>query len=70
MTENHMTEKYVVELKQIFRTPEQYMEQNIEVQGWIRNIRVSKKFGFIELNDGSFFQILKTCANWVSARHW
>ena len=59
MTENHMTEKYVVELKQIFRTPEQYMEQNIEVQGWIRNIRVSKKFGFIELNDGSFFQNLQ-----------
>jgi len=25
------------------------------VSGWIRNIRISKNFGFIELNDGSFF---------------
>ena len=27
--------------------------------GWVRNIRASKKFGFIELNDGSFFQNLQ-----------
>ena len=25
-------------------------------QGWIRNLRDSKAFGFIELNDGSFFK--------------
>ena len=49
----------MIELKQIFRAPEQYLEQEIEVAGWVRNIRASKKFGFIELNDGSFFQNLQ-----------
>ncbi len=49
----------MTEIKQIFRTPEQFLEQKLEVAGWVRNIRVSKKFGFIELNDGSFFQNLQ-----------
>lgn len=49
----------MTEIKQIFRTPEQFLEQELEVAGWVRNIRVSKKFGFIELNDGSFFQNLQ-----------
>ena len=49
----------MTEIKQIFRTPEQFLEQEIEVAGWVRSIRVSKKFGFIELNDGSFFQNLQ-----------
>lgn len=49
----------MVEVKQIFRAPEQYLEQDICVAGWIRNIRASKNFGFIELNDGSFFQNLQ-----------
>ena len=49
----------MTEIKQIFRTPEQFLEQKLEVAGWVRNIRVSKKLGFIELNDGSFFQNLQ-----------
>ena len=40
----------MTELKQIFRAPEQYLEQEIEVAGWVRNIRASKKFGFIRMN--------------------
>lgn len=49
----------MLEIKQIFRTPEAYLEQEVTVVGWVRNIRASKKFGFIELNDGSFFQNLQ-----------
>lgn len=49
----------MLEIKQIFRTPEAYLEQEVTVAGWVRNIRASKKFGFIELNDGSFFQNLQ-----------
>ena len=49
----------MVEIKQVFREPEQFMNQEIEVAGWVRNIRASKKFGFIELNDGTFFQNLQ-----------
>ena len=39
-----------------FRNSEKYSDQEIVVRGWIRNNRNSKKFGFIELNDGSFFK--------------
>lgn len=49
----------MTEIKQIFREPEPYLEQELEVVGWVRNIRASKSFGFIELNDGSFFQNLQ-----------
>jgi len=47
------------EIKQIMREPELYIGKRVELAGWIRNIRVSKQFGFIELNDGSFFQNLQ-----------
>jgi len=48
-----------MEIKQILRMPEDFIGKQVTVAGWIRNIRVSKQFGFIELNDGSFFQNLQ-----------
>ena len=30
--------------------------KEISVNGWIRTLRSSKTFGFIEVNDGSFFK--------------
>lgn len=47
------------EIKQILRAPDVYIGKQVELAGWVRNIRVSKQFGFIELNDGSFFQNLQ-----------
>ena len=47
------------EIRQIMRNPDMFIGQQVELAGWIRNIRVSKQFGFIELNDGSFFQNLQ-----------
>lgn len=46
-------------VKQIYRETDQFKDSDITVSGWIRNIRSSKKFGFIELNDGSFFKPLQ-----------
>ncbi|MCF0150798.1 MAG: asparagine--tRNA ligase [Firmicutes bacterium] len=46
----------IIEQRLIFAEPQQYADQNIEVCGWIRNNRSSNKFGFIELNDGTFFK--------------
>jgi asparaginyl-tRNA synthetase len=43
-------------VKQIFRETEKYLNQNLEISGWVRTIRTSKAFGFIEINDGSFFE--------------
>lgn len=31
----------------------------VEVNGWARTLRISKNFGFIELNDGSYFKNLQ-----------
>jgi len=46
-------------VKEIFRNPEKYMDKPVKVAGWIRTVRSSKSFGFIELNDGSFFSSLQ-----------
>jgi len=40
------------DIKDIFLSPENYKE--VRIEGWIRTIRDSKNFGFIELNDGTF----------------
>lgn len=45
-----------VTVKEIFRKGESFLNQEVEVFGWVRKIRDQKKFGFIELNDGSFFK--------------
>lgn len=45
-----------IQLKELFRGREAYADQNVAVRGWIRTNRASNKFGFIELNDGSFFK--------------
>lgn len=43
-------------IKQIYREKEKYSDQMISISGWIRTLRASKNFGFIEVNDGSFFK--------------
>ncbi len=45
----------VTSIKQIYQHPESFSEQQVKLQGWIRTNRGSKNFGFIELNDGSYF---------------
>ncbi|MBK5253234.1 MAG: asparagine--tRNA ligase [Peptostreptococcaceae bacterium] len=45
-----------IQLKSIFRETEKYANSEVVVRGWIRTNRNSKKFGFIELNDGTFFK--------------
>ena len=42
------------DLKDIFKSPEKF--QQVKVEGWIRTIRDLKNFGFIELNDGTYFK--------------
>lgn len=46
-------------VKDIYRDTANYLNQEIEVAGWVRTVRASKAFGFIELNDGSFFKNLQ-----------
>lgn len=46
-------------IKEIFRNQEASIGQKIKISGWIRTLRSSKNFGFIEVNDGSFFKNLQ-----------
>lgn len=43
------------DIKKIFADPSAFADKEIEVCGWVRNNRSSNKFGFIALNDGTFF---------------
>ena len=47
------------EIKKIYRSPKDYIGKVITVPGWVRTVRDSKTFGFIELNDGTFFRNLQ-----------
>ena len=43
-------------VKELYRETEKFSGQNVKISGWIRTLRASNAFGFIELNDGSFFK--------------
>lgn len=47
-------EKIVI--KDLYRNTEKYINKKITLEGWVRTVRDSKNFGFIEINDGSFFK--------------
>ncbi len=46
-------------IKSLFRDMECYSGKEITVSGWVRTVRASNAFGFIELNDGSFFSSIQ-----------
>ena len=46
-------------IRDLFKNGEKYYSKDIKVSGWVRTVRDSKTFGFIELNDGSFFKNLQ-----------
>jgi asparaginyl-tRNA synthetase len=43
-------------VKSLYRETEKHLDQEIQLSGWVRKIRDQKSFGFIELNDGTFFK--------------
>ncbi|MEW9096790.1 MAG: asparagine--tRNA ligase [Clostridiaceae bacterium] len=52
-----------VSVKQLFRNTEEFIGKEVSVCGWVRTERMSKAFGFIELNDGSFFKNIQVVFN-------
>ena len=42
-------------IKELFRNSKGYQNKEVVLEGWVKTVRDSKSFGFIELNDGSFF---------------
>ncbi|MCD8215431.1 MAG: asparagine--tRNA ligase [Clostridiales bacterium] len=49
----------LVNIRELFKNSEKYIGKEISVGGWIRSKRDSKTFGFIVINDGTYFQPLQ-----------
>ena len=43
-------------IRDLYRSTDDYIEKEITVEGFVKTVRDSKTFGFIEINDGSFFK--------------
>ncbi len=43
-------------IKDLYSEYTRLADETVEVSGWVRTVRDSKTFGFIELNDGTFFR--------------
>ena len=48
-----------MDLKELWENIEQYKEKEIKIEGWIRNHRKQKEFGFIDFSDGTSFKHLQ-----------
>ena len=45
----------IIDAKELYEKIEEYMEKDVTIQGWIRNHRRQKEFGFIDFSDGTCF---------------
>ncbi|BCZ44027.1 asparagine--tRNA ligase [Clostridium gelidum] len=43
-------------IRSLYRNTDDFLSKEITISGWIRTLRASNAFGFIEVNDGSFFK--------------
>ena len=46
----------ILTCKDLYRSLPEFVNKEISISGWVKTVRDSKTFGFIELNDGSFFR--------------
>lgn len=44
-----------MDIRELYKSYKELDGKTVEVQAWIKNLRAQKEFGFIEINDGSFF---------------
>jgi len=45
-----------MDVKELYRKKEEFLDKDVTLQGWIRNHRKQKEMGFIDFNDGTFFK--------------
>ena len=45
----------LISVRELFKDTQKYADQTVTIGGWVRNRRPSKQFGFIMLNDGTYF---------------
>jgi len=49
----------LTEVRDLYHDTEKYLDKKVTVGGWIRSNRDSKSFGFLVVNDGTFFETLQ-----------
>lgn len=49
----------LTDIKELYRNKAAYADREVTVGGWVRNNRDSKNFGFLVINDGTFFEPLQ-----------
>lgn len=54
-----MSSMNLTDIRELYRNSGDYIDREVTVGGWVRSIRDSKAFGFIVLNDGTFFEPLQ-----------
>ena len=52
-----------INVKDLYKNTEEFVQKEITIEGWVKTIRDSKTFGFIELNDGTFFKNVQVVFN-------
>ena len=53
----------LITIRELFKNTDKYVDKEIEIGGWVRNKRPSKQFGFIVLNDGTYFTPVQVVYN-------
>ena len=53
----------LISVRELFKNTDAYIGKEIEVGGWVRNRRPSRQFGFIVLNDGTYFTPVQVVYN-------
>lgn len=48
-----------IEIKKLYLSYNDYQNKDVELTGWVRNNRAQKEFGFIDLNDGTYFDSIQ-----------
>ena len=48
-----------IRVKQLFLNKESYADQSVTICGWVRTNRAQAQFGFLNVNDGSFFESIQ-----------
>ena len=49
----------LTDIKELYRDRESFIGKEVTVGGWIRSNRDSKTFGFLVINDGTYFETLQ-----------
>ena len=49
----------LITVRELYKDTQTYLDQKVTIGGWVRSIRDSKAFGFIVINDGSYFETIQ-----------